>query len=94
MGVIRKGVDGVNSFSHWPIIIDSGSERHRLYNLLDTQLRRGLDPEIDEKRSALSRCAQNGNNNRAAYEEAAKEWSRNAEIVAQPMSGIRWLNVH
>jgi hypothetical protein len=33
-----------------------------------------LDPEIDEKRSALSRCAQNGNNNRAAYEEAAKEY--------------------
>ena len=23
LGVIRKGVDGVNSFSHWPIITDS-----------------------------------------------------------------------
>ena len=50
------------------------AERHRLYNLLDAQVRRRLDPEIDEKRSVLSSCAQNGNSSRAAYEQAAKEY--------------------
>jgi DNA transposition AAA+ family ATPase len=50
------------------------AERHRLYNLLDAQLRRRLEPEIDKKRSALSSCAKNGNNDRAAYEEVAKEY--------------------
>jgi hypothetical protein len=50
------------------------AERHCLCNLLDAQLRRRSDPEIEEKRSALSKCAQDGNNNQAAYEEAAKEY--------------------
>jgi type II secretory pathway predicted ATPase ExeA len=50
------------------------AERHRLYNLLDDQLRRRLDPAMVEKRSVLSRFARDETNNRAAYEEAAREY--------------------
>ncbi len=50
------------------------AERYRLYNLLDDRIRRSLDPQIAEKRSVLSSCARDETNNRAAYEEAAREY--------------------
>jgi DNA transposition AAA+ family ATPase len=68
------------------------AERHRLYNLLDDQLRRRLDPEIAEKRSVLSRCARD---HRAAYEEAAREYDaaledyrRQREKLARPDTSL------
>jgi DNA transposition AAA+ family ATPase len=59
------------------------AERHRLYNLLDDQLRRRLDPEIAEKRSVLSTCARDETNNRAAYEEASKVYHAALEDYRQ-----------
>jgi len=48
--------------------------RNRLYNLLDDRLRRKLEPEIEVKRLAFSKAAPNARDNRAAYEQAEKEF--------------------
>lgn len=71
------------------------AERHRLYNLLDDQLRRRLDPEITEKRSVLSSCARDETNNRTAYEDAAREYhaaledySRQREKLPRPDTSL------
>jgi DNA transposition AAA+ family ATPase len=48
--------------------------RNRLYNLLDDQLRRKLEPEIEAKRVAVSKAAPNVRDNQAAYQKAEKEF--------------------
>jgi len=48
--------------------------RNRLYNLLDDRLRREHDPKIEAKRAAFSKTAPNAQDNRAAYEQAEKEF--------------------
>src|SRR5689334_16161122 len=35
LGVIRKGVDGVNSFSHWPITTDTALSQTGRFSVLD-----------------------------------------------------------
>jgi DNA transposition AAA+ family ATPase len=69
--------------------------RHRLYNLMDDRLRRKHEPDIEARRAALSKCAPDARDNRAAYEEAEREfyaeldyYRRKREQLPQPHTSL------
>jgi DNA transposition AAA+ family ATPase len=62
--------------SNSPRQVEDGicAARNRYHNLLEDRVQRSLEPEIEEKRAALSKCAQTAPEKLGAYKEATLDF--------------------